>query len=88
MTMIASGWRQHQSGSLRRFLCLQLQSGICLNDCTLHEQNGKRWIGLPGKPVVDSEGRHGIGDNGKRMWVPAVEIPSREVRDRFTAQAL
>jgi hypothetical protein len=86
--MRASGWRPHSSGSLQGFFNLRLASGLCLNDLTLHEQGDRRWVGLPGKPQIDSEGRHRVGDNGKKLYTPVVEIPDRERRDKFTAEAL
>jgi hypothetical protein len=85
--MRASGWRPHLSGSLQGFFELQLASGLKLNDCTLHKQGVKRWIGLPGKPQL-VDGRHRIDPaTGKPAHTPVVEIPSRE-RDRFTEQTL
>jgi hypothetical protein len=86
--MRAYGWRPLSSGTLQGFFDIELASGLRLNDLTLHEQNGKRWVGLPGKPQLDSDGRHRIGDNGKKLWSPVVEIPDRATRDRFTAEAL
>jgi hypothetical protein len=85
MTMRASAWRPHQSGSLQGFFNLRLASGIVLNDLTL--QGDKRWIGLPGKPQLE-DGRVRVGDNGKALYTPVVEIPDRQTRDRFTTQAL
>jgi hypothetical protein len=48
--MRASDWRPYASGTLVGFFDLLLPSGLKLNDCTLHERDGKRWVGLPGKP--------------------------------------
>jgi len=59
MTMRASGWRPHLSGSLRGFFTLELPSGLIINDLTLHEKDGKRWVGLPGKPQIE-DGRHRV----------------------------
>ena len=88
MTMRSSGWRPHLSGSLQGLFNLRLASGICLNDLTLHQQGDKRWVGLPGKPQLDAEGRQRLGNNGKKLYTPVVEIPDRQTRDRFTTQAL
>jgi hypothetical protein len=88
MTMKASAWRPHLSGSLQGFFNLRLPSGLCLNDLTLHQQGDKRWVGLPGKPQLDAEGRQRIGDGGKKLYTPVVEIADRQTRDRFTTQVL
>jgi hypothetical protein len=87
--MRASGWRPHSSGSLQGFFDLLLPSGLKLNDCTLHQQGEKRWIGLPGKPQLDQDGSARKDPaTGKRLYTPTAEIPAREVRDNFTKQAL
>jgi hypothetical protein len=86
--MRASGWRAHTAGTLRGFFDLLLASGLKLNGCTLHEQGDRRWIGLPGKPQIE-DGRHRKDPTtGKGLYTPAAEIPAREVRDKFTAEAL
>ena len=88
MTMRSSGWRPHLSGSLQGFFNLRLSSGICLNDLTLHQQGDKRWVGLPGKPQLDADGRQRLGAGGKKLFTPVVEIPDRQTRDRFTTPVL
>jgi hypothetical protein len=87
MTMKASGWRPHLSGSLQGFCNLRLPSGICLNDLTLHQKGDRRWVGPPGKPQIE-DGRVRIGEGGKKLYTPVVEIPDRAIRDLFTAEAL
>jgi hypothetical protein len=72
----------------RGFFNLRLASGICINDLTLHERGDRRWVGLPGKPQIDAEGRQRIGENGKKLYTPVVEIPDRATRNNFTEQAL
>jgi hypothetical protein len=88
MTIRASGRRSLSSATLQGFFNLRMPSGLCLNDLTLHQQGDKRWVGLPGKPQLDAEGRQRIGDNGKELYTPVVEIPDRRTRDRFSEQAL
>jgi hypothetical protein len=86
--MVATDWRPVEKGTLRGFFSLRLPSGIRLRDCALHSQGDSRWIGLPGKPQIDAEGRHRIDPaTGKKAYTPTVEI-SRERREAFQAQAL
>jgi hypothetical protein len=56
-TKRASDWRPHASNTLRGFFNLTLPSGLVFNDYTYHEQGDKRWVGLPGKPQIDADGR-------------------------------
>lgn len=86
--MRASNWRPCVSNSLQGFFDLDLASGLRLHELSLHEQNGKRWIGMPGKPQIDSDGRHRRDAAGKRLYTPVVKIPSKERRECFQAAAL
>jgi hypothetical protein len=84
----ASDWVPRQSNTLRGFCNLRLPSGLVLRDCSVHQQGDRRWVGLPGKPQIDSEGRHRTDAAGKRLYVPTVEIPDPARRERFQAAAL
>jgi hypothetical protein len=86
----AGDWRPRVSNTLRGFLALKLDpSGLVLRDCALHEKGDRRWIGLPGKPQVDAEGRvRKDPATGKTLYVPVVEIPDNDARERFQAAAL
>jgi hypothetical protein len=60
-----------------------------LRDCTFHQQDERQWIGLPGKPQIDAEGRHRIDPTTrKRQYRPVVEIPDWRARRRFQEAAL
>jgi len=56
----------------------------------VHERpDGKRWVGLPAKPVLDSEGRHRKDPaTDKALWLPVVEIRGKSERERFQRAAL
>jgi hypothetical protein len=86
----ASEWREVIRNTLRAFLTLSLSpSGIVLRECSYHERDSTRWVGLPSKPRIDSEGRHCIDPaTGKRLWSPIVEIRGKAERERFQAAAL
>jgi hypothetical protein len=57
--------------------------------CSLHQSHGKRWVGLPGRPVIDPDGRHLVDENtGKRRWAATVQIPDPNRRATFQRVAL
>lgn len=86
--MRASDWRPHASGTLEGFFVLTLPSGLVIHDCTLHARDGRRWIGLPGKPQLE-DGRHRKDPvTGKGLYTPVLEIPAPEARGKFQQQAL
>jgi hypothetical protein len=86
--IVATDWVPRSSGTLRGFITLRLPSGLVLRDCTPHELSDRRWIGLPGKPLLDQDGRHRVDNAGKKHYVSVVEIPDRAIRERFQAAAL
>jgi hypothetical protein len=42
--------------TLQGIFDLELPFGVILRGCTLHEKDGKRWIGWPGKPYEKQDG--------------------------------
>jgi hypothetical protein len=86
----ASDCREVVKNSLQGFCVLALSpSGIVLRDCALHERDAKRWISLPSRPQLDSEGRHRKDPaTGKALWLPVVEIKGKAERERFQNTAL
>jgi hypothetical protein len=60
-----------------------------LHDCSLHQSGEKRWVGLPGKPVLDKDGKVLItAKTGKRSYSVCISIPDVAIRDRFQEAAL
>lgn len=88
--IIASAFRSVVRNTLQGFFTAKLApSGLVLRECSLHERDGKRWIGLPSKPQLDAEGRQRKDPaTGKGLWVPVVEIAGKEERERFQTAAL
>ena len=86
----ATDWRPVTKNTLRGFLTLKLApSGLVLKDCSLHEKGDKRWIGLPSKPQLDSDGRQRKdAATGKPLYTPSVEIVGKAERERFQEAAL
>lgn len=86
----ATDWRPVHRNTLQGFVTLKLSpSGIALRECSLHEKDGKRWIGLPAKPQIDSEGRHRKDPTtGKGLYTAIVEITGKDERERFQEASL
>lgn len=73
-------WKPYLKNTLRGFLSLELPSGLILHDCTLHQRNESRWVGLPGRPYQKPD--------GTTSWSPVVEIPENAAREKFQRGAL
>lgn len=66
--------------TLQGFLELQLPSGLILHDVTLHERDGKRWVGLPARSY--------IGADGVAHRQRLIEFSNKEAYARFQKAAL
>jgi hypothetical protein len=74
-------------GSLQGFADLQT-NGLTIKDCTLHEKDSARWVGLPGRPQLDADRNVVRDDAGKVKYVNVLEFTSPDVRAKFTQAAL
>ena len=55
--------------------------GLIIKDCSLHERDGKQWIGLPGKPYTKPGG-------GEQSWTNIVDFADNKSRYLFQDEAL
>jgi hypothetical protein len=78
-------WRLHRKGALRGFACVELSIGLQIVDCPVLHSNGRTWVGLPGKPQIDSTGRQRTDANGKALYTAVLQWKDQAVRDRFSA---
>jgi len=72
-------FRKFEKNTLRGFLEVELPSGMCIRDLTLHEKNGSRWIGYPSKPYEK---------DGKQSWVNQIWFEDKEIHKKFQDQIL
>jgi hypothetical protein len=56
--------------------------------CSVHQKNTSRWIGLPAKPWVGSDGVAKRDDNGKIIYVPTVQFTDFATRDAFSERVI
>lgn len=78
-------WRPVAKGALRGFATAALSSiRLKLVDCPVYMSNGKTWVALPSKPVLDRHGKQKTGANGKPAYVAVLEWQSRELSDAFS----
>ena len=81
MAIEIQGFRKFEKNSLRGFVTVQFPTvGLEIRDCTVHESNGKRWIGLPAKPYKD--------DKGETKYAYIVSFPDKKIYGAFQKQAL
>ena len=81
MKIEITGWRPFAKNTLQGFLTMLLpDAGLEIRDATLHEKNGKQWIGLPSKPYKAKD--------GSEKWSYIVGFPIKEDHWNFQRAAL
>jgi hypothetical protein len=75
-------------GASRGFATVELPIGLKLIDCPVLVTDGKAWVSLPSKPVLDREGRQKTDINGKPAFTATLEWRSRELSDRFSVAVI
>ena len=77
---LVTSWKAVEKNTLRGFVSFTLPSGLVVHNCSLHEKNGIRWIGLPSRRYAK--------DDGTVSYAPVVEFAHSEARERFRTTAL
>src|SRR5262245_42726132 len=67
--------RRCERNTLRGFFDLELPSGLLLRGCSLHFSHDRHWVGLPGRPYKDQDGRD--------TWANIVDFRDKATRDKF-----
>jgi hypothetical protein len=70
--------------SLRGFVSLELPNGLRLLECPVLVSHGKAWVSLPGRPILDENGRHKRDLNDKLQYAPVIQWRDRDLSDRFS----
>ena len=89
LSVRVENFTRRRSNTLIGFVDLLIpELRLRIREATIHEANGRRWVGLPGKPVLDEAARHKREPNGKWVYVPMAEWRDRDASDRFSAAVL
>ncbi len=88
-TVICTAWKPFERNTLKGFADLWLRAArLNIRGCAVHEKNGQRWVQLPAKPQFDKDRNMVRDDDGKIQYAKVLDFDSREVADRFNAEAL
>jgi hypothetical protein len=86
--MICLDFKPVRKNSLLGFATIQMTSGLILKECTYHSLAGKSWASPPGKPQTDGSGSPMKDEKGKAKYVNIVDFASKDVRDKWSGQAV
>jgi hypothetical protein len=75
--------------TLRGFAVITIpELHLKISDISVHEKGTSRWVGLPGKPIVDRYGVVKRSDDGKISYVPILEFTNPATRAAFSARVI
>lgn len=87
MSVVVEAFKPLLRGSLRGFARVRFQSGIIIDEITLHVANGRAWASPPSRQMVDRETGMALrDDSGKFRWQPLITFSNKNVRDNWSAQ--
>jgi hypothetical protein len=89
LTVQVENFTRRRSNTLIGFVDLLIpELRLRIREATIHEANGRRWVGLPGKPQVDRDGAARRDDRGKIAYSPVLQFTDRAVSDAFSERAI
>jgi DNA-binding cell septation regulator SpoVG len=82
-------WVPLRSGQMAGFMSVETPAGMIIHDLRLMiGKNGRPWIALPTKPVLDVDKRQKQDINGKLVYQQTIEFRDRTASDRFAEMVL
>ena len=76
MPVALLSWKSMRKGALLGFACVRLGRVM--------RSDNRMWCGLPGKPMLNREGRAKVNDSGKTVYAPVLEWADKEAGNRFS----
>jgi hypothetical protein len=74
-TIRVEGFMPRRSNTLYGFVAVAIpELHLTITDLTVHEKNGRRWVGLPAHPVIDRDGTARRDDCGARVIAALLEF--------------
>src|ERR1700687_4616526 len=77
-------WRPIRRNTLCGFAIVEMPNGLVIRELSIHEKAGKRWVGMPAKPVLGQDGRQIENHAHKKQWAVLVGWRDRDLADRFS----
>ena len=89
LTVQIDGFRAHRSGSLVGFVdIIIVEISMRIRDATVHQKNKSRWISMPAKAQITSDGTVRRNDQKRIAYTPVLEFTRRRIREAFSKRAI
>lgn len=87
--MVATKWAPRERNTLiGTFDLTLLPLGLTIREVAVHQRDNSRWIGLPAKAQIDSNGQLRRDPRGKILYVAVLAMTTERARDAFQDDAL
>jgi hypothetical protein len=89
-TITVTDFRPLRRNTLRGLAVVHVDElKLSLHDVAIHQhENGSRWVGLPGKAVIDRDGNVRRKADGRVEYVSSFSFDTRAVSDAFSAAVI
>jgi DNA-binding cell septation regulator SpoVG len=76
--------RRHRSGALRGYIDVEFPYGLILEALPVFAGPRGKWVGMPTRPQIDSQGHAKTDVNGKVAYQPIGRWVEKRIADRFS----
>jgi len=81
MRVMVRDFRRYEKNTLKAFCTLEiLDLHLIIKDCTVHQKNGRAWVGFPGKKFKNRE--------GEEAWTNLLEFADDDAKEEFRKAAV
>jgi len=80
MKILLRDFRRYEKNTLQAFCDLEIiELHLVIKGCTVHQKNGRAWIGFPGRPYKE---------DGETKWANILEFSDDEIKEDFRRAAV
>ena len=65
-----------------------VELSLRIRDATVHQKNASRWISMPARAQIASDGTVRRNDQGKIAYTPVLEFRRRRIREVFSDRVI
>jgi hypothetical protein len=90
MSAEITDWRGLRKNTLRGFATVKLPTiRLEIRDCAVHQFNGRTWVSMPARPMVDQSGNPVMNERtGKQDYFSFLRFTTRDAHDQFERQVI
>ena len=88
-SVTVTAFRPFEKNTLRGFVSVRINElRLNVHDLCLHEKNGRKWVALPSKPMLDKDRNPIQDDDGKPKFSPILQFDDRDTANAFSTQVI